>query len=259
MKNLEIVIEELKKTSDKVSQVEILQDINKQFLTEYMLKIDDDFILYPIEVEAYYYHENNFPDTCVHKYQWQQNRFGKLYFHRAGKKADAAFLYDGGGIDVCLSNSNDFFLGILIRGAWINQEEIPICTPGILTRRVVSHICKNDSIVKMTDTERAKIQELEENNQIVQLATNDKRIKTPLFQSTRFGIKPENHPEYALYKLRSLIELKEPNHPFRAKEKVVLDYIRKHINNYKNKPNAEDVRELLGYKSNWILEQLESK
>ena len=256
MKNFEIEIEKLKKTSIKASQVETLQKINKLFLTEYMLKIDDDFVLYPIEVEAYYYHENNFPDTCVHKYQWQQNRFGKLYFHRAGKNTDAAFLYDGGGIDVCLSNSNDFFLGILIRGAWINQEDIPICTPGILTRRVVSHICKNDVIVKITDTERAKIQELEENNQIVQLATNDKRIKdSTLFQSTRFGIKPENHPEYASYKLRSLIELNEPNHPFRAKEKVVLDHMRDH----KKEPSADNVRKLLGYKSKWILEQLESK
>ena len=79
MNNLEIVIEKLKKTSDKDTQIKILQEINKLFLTQYMLKIDDYFVLYPIEIEAYYYQENNFPDTCVHKYQWQQNRFCLLY------------------------------------------------------------------------------------------------------------------------------------------------------------------------------------
>lgn len=198
MNNLEIVVEKLKNTSDKEIQIKILQEINMLFLTQYMLKIDDDFILYPIEVEAYYYQENNFPDTCVHKYQWQQNRFGKLYFHRAGNKPDASFLYDGGGIDICLSNSDDFWLGILIRGAWINQEGTPVCTPGVLTRRVVFHICDDDSIVKITDKERAVIQKLEENNQIVQLAANDKRNKDSiLFQSTRFGISSDT-PESEL-------------------------------------------------------------
>ena len=256
MNNLEIMVEKLKKTSDKYTQIKILQEINKLFLTQYMLKIDDDFVLYPIEVEAYYYQENNFPDTCVHKYQWQQNRFGKLYFHRAGNKPDASFLYDGGGIDVCLSNSDDFWLGILIRGAWINQEETPVCTPGVLTRRVVFYICDDDSIVKITDKERVVIQKLEENNQIVQLAANDKRNKDSiLFQSTRFGISSDNHPEYALYKLRSLIELSEPNHPFKAKEKVVLDYMRDN----KIEPIADNVRKILGSNSNSILEKLKSE
>ena len=252
MNNLEIVIEKLKNTTDKESQIKILQEINTLFLTQYMLQIDENFVLYPIEVEAYYYQENNFPDTCVHKYQWQQNRFGKLYFHRAGKNTDASFLYDGGGIDVCLSNSDDIFLGILIRGAWINDEETPVCTPGILTRRVVFHICDDNSIAKITDRERTVIQQLEDNNQIVQSASNDKRKKdTILFHSTRFGISSDNHPEYALYKLRSLIELSEP---FKAKEKVVLDYMKD--NNIE--PIADNVRKILGSNSNSILEKLKS-
>lgn len=256
MNNLEIVIGKLKNTSDKKTQIEILQEINTLLLTQYIIKIDDDFVLYPIEVEAYYYHENNFPDTCVHKYQWQQNRYGQLYFHRAGNKTDASFLYDGGGIDVCLSNSDDFFLGILIRGAWINQEETPVCTPGVLTRRVVFHICNDNSIVKITDTERDIIQKLEENNQIVQQAYNDKRNKDSiLFQSTRFGISADNHPEYALLKLRSLIELNEPNHPFKAKEKVALDYM---IDN-NIEPIPDNIRKILGSNSNWIIEQMKSK
>ncbi len=256
MNNIEIAINKLKKTSDKELQIKILQEINTLFLTQYMLKIDDNFVLYPIEVEAYYYQENNFPDSCVHKYQWQQNRFGKLYFHRAGNKTDASFLYDGGGIDVCLSNSDDFFLGILIRGAWVNQEETPVCTPGLLTRRIVFHICDDNSIVKITGRERTVIQKLEDNDQIVQLATNDRRNKDSiLFHSTRYGISSNNHPEYALYKLRSLIELNEPNHSFRAKEKIVIDYmIDKSI-----EPTPDNIRKILGSNSNWIIEQMKSK
>lgn len=260
MNNLKTLIEKLKKESNKDSQIKILQEINTLFLTRYMLKIDDKFVLYPIEVEAYYYQENNFPDTCVHKYQWQQNRFGKLYFHRAGNKTDSSFLYDSGGFDVCLSNSDDVFFSILIRGAWINDEKVPVCTPvctsGILTERVVSHICDNNHIVKITDRERTKIQELEENNQIIQLASNDKRKKDSiLFHSTRFGISSDNHPEFAQYKLRSLIELSEPNHPFKAKEKVVLDYMKDN----KIEPIAKKVREILGYNSNSILDKLKSE
>ena len=52
MNNLEIVIEKLKNTSDKESQIKILQEINTLFLTQYMLKIDNNFVLYPIEVEG---------------------------------------------------------------------------------------------------------------------------------------------------------------------------------------------------------------
>lgn len=256
MNNLGLLTDELLKTSEKYQQVKLLQAINKCFLSEYMLEIDENFKLYPIEVEAYYYQENNFPDTCVHKYQWQQNRFGKLYFHRAGNKTDASFLFDGGGVDVCLSDSDNFFLGILIRGAWINQEEKPVCTPGVLTRRVIFHICNDDSIKKITGKEANAIRELEENSQIIQLAYDDRRNKESyLMHSTRFGINPDNHPEYASYKLRSLIELNAPSHPFRAKEKVALDYI---IDNNID-PTPDNIRKILGSNSNWIINQLKSK
>lgn len=247
------IVEELQTITDKKQQIVALQKLNTLLLTEYMLEIDQDLVLYPIEVEAYYHHKNNFPDTCVHQYQWQKNRYGKLYFHRAGKKEDAAFLFDGGGFDVCLSYSEDFYLGFLIRGAWINQEKEPICGPGLLTRRVVREICKNHEINKVTPKEALTIRELEEKDTILQPAINDPRDKeSVLFHSTRVGIKPENHPEYAPYHLRSLIELSAPNHPFRAKEKVVLDYMREH----KIEPTVENIRKLLGSNSNWILKEL---
>ncbi len=42
-----------------------LQEINALILTEYSIQIDDR-CFYPIEVEAYFYDEDAFPDNHVH-------------------------------------------------------------------------------------------------------------------------------------------------------------------------------------------------
>jgi len=253
MNNLKLLLDELLKTSVKEEQVKIQQTINKCFLTEYMLEIDKDFKIYPIEVEAYYYNVPNFPDTCVHQNELQKNRFGKLYFHRASPQKDSSFLYDGGGFDICLSDSENYYLGILIRSAWINSEEIPVCGPGLLTRRVVKYVCKDGFITKITEKEKVEVLKLEENDTVVVNTNNDKRQKdSPIFNSTRFGINPKVHPEYGLYNLRSLIELKETNHPFKEKEKAVEIYMR----NNNIEPTDDNIKQLLGSKSKAVLEKL---
>jgi len=255
MNNYNLLVNQLLKTSVKEEQVSILQKINKYFLTQYMLEIDKDFRLYPIEVEAYYYNNPNFPDTCVHQNELQRNRFGKLYFHRASPKKDSSFLYDAGGFDICLSNTDNCYLGILIRSAWINSEEIPVCGPGLLTRRVVKYICKDEFITKITEKEKEKVLKLEENDTVVVNTNNDKRQKdSPIFNSTRFGINPKVHPGYGLYNLRSLIELKEPKHPFKEKEKAVEIYMKD--NNIT--PTENNVKQLLGYASKTILDNLKT-
>lgn len=82
---------------------------------------------------------------------------------------------------------------------------------------------------------------------------NDKRQKnSPIFNSTRFGINPKVHPEYGLYNLRSLIELKEPKHPFKEKEKAVEIYMR----NNNIEPTDDNIKQLLGSKSKAVLEKL---
>jgi hypothetical protein len=73
-----------------------------------------------------------------------KNRFGKLYFHRGSSEKENSFLYDRGGFDVCLSDSDYYYFGILIRSAWINHEEKPVCGPGLLTRRIVKHISQKE-------------------------------------------------------------------------------------------------------------------
>lgn len=255
MEHIKSFVNQLCICSNKLEQVKILQEINELFLTRYMLEIDENFRLYPIEVETYYYNNTNFPDTCVHKNDLQKNRFGKLYFHRASPSKESPFLYDGGGFDICLSDSENFYLGILIRSAWINSEEIPVCGPGLLTRRLVKYICKDESISKITEKEKVAICKLEENDSIIIEATDDKRQKSsPIFNSTRFGVDPKVHPEYGYYKLRSLRELKEPNHSFKEKEKAVEIYMKDN----KISPTEENVKLLLGYASKTLLEKLKN-
>jgi hypothetical protein len=258
MDEFKIVLESLQDASDKREReriLRLLQSINECFLSRYMIEIDSSFKLYPIEVEAYYHHPG-FSDSCVHKNGLQKNRFGKLYFHRGSSEKENSFLYDRGGFDVCLSDSDNYYFGILIRSAWINNEEKPVCGPGLLTRRIVKHISQNDIIANLSDSDKEQIRNLEDKNTILVHATDDKRDKSsPLFNSTRIGISPKTHPEYAQYNLRSLIELKNPNHPFKEKEKAVETYMR---DNGKT-GTAENVKELLGYVSKSIIAKLTFK
>lgn len=205
--------------------MEILREINRMFLRKYMIQMDECFRLYPIEVEAYYYNAPHFVDTTVHRNNLQKNRFGRLYFHRAGRAEHTAFRYDRGGVDVCLS-CGEYYLGILLRSAWINAEDKPVCGPGLLTRRMVEYISGKAPLTTI-EKERSLI-ESKEALEVVCPAVDDKRDKcSPLVCGCRYGIKPENHPEFAGYELRSLIELDKPNHPFKDKKKLAIAYFQK--------------------------------
>ena len=230
-------------------------------LTEYMLKFDEGFKIYPIEVEAYYY-EENFKDECVHQNELQKNRFGQLYFHRAGKRKDHSFLFDGGGIDICLSDDETFYLGFLIRSAWINNEDTPVCGPGRLTKNIVRHICNDDTINKITEKAKVDVNKIEDRTNIVVPASEDKRKKDSIiFNATRFGISPNKN--FASCKLRSLIELKEPKHPYKDKEKVVLSYMEDNIDDIVKDYSEERIRNivtgLLGYPSKDVIEKFKKK
>ena len=256
MDAIKIIIQKLKVANDKNCIVELLSELNELFVCKYMVELDEQLKLYPIEVESYYYDEINFPDTCVHSHPKQINRYGKLYFHRAGKKDGASFLFDGGGIDVCLSDSNEFYLGVLIRGAWINDEAVPICTPGVLAREVIRKFCNDNSITKVSGEIAEQIEQLENQGGVLKLATKDVRDKESLiYKSTRFGINPKNHPEYSTYKLRTLIELSAPKHNFKAKEKVVIDFMKDN----EVEPTLDNICKVIGYRSNSILQKLKVK
>ena len=59
------------------------------------------------EIEIYYKNEGvGYIDTTMHGRERQKNNFNNLYLH-------------GAGIDICLSDSEDFYLSILIRGGYV--------------------------------------------------------------------------------------------------------------------------------------------
>jgi hypothetical protein len=250
IKNL---IEKALQSQERDKILQKLQEINHLILTECMIKIDKDLRLYPIEVEAYYYNELNFSDTTVHRNELQKNRFDKLYFHRAGSKEGSSLLYDEGGIDICLS-SGEYYFGVLIRSARVNAEEKSICGPGLLTRRIVAHVCKKeDSIIQITDEERSIIRTLEEKEGVLVQVEDDKRDKKFILNGKRFGIR-DIHKPFSEYNLRSLIELKQ--HPFKDKERMVISHF-KEIKEKGGVVTINDVVEVLGYKCKAVFDALD--
>lgn len=184
------------------NEVFILQKINELFLTKLMISIKEDLVLYPTEVEAYYNHATSFPDSCVHMNELQQNRFGKLYFHRKGKKKENAILFwNYGGIDVCIS-SGSYYLSILIRSARINSEEKPISGPCKLLWEVADRVCNEDNIQKLSEENTATLNQLEEKVVLVAADNNDRRRVNSISVTKRTGI---HKGDYVEAPLRSII------------------------------------------------------
>lgn len=246
MNNIEVLIGKLRLTNDKVSQVKILQDINTLLLTEYQFKIDDDFVLYPLEIEAYYYSQI-FEDDTVHKSDLQKNRFGKFYFHRKGTSAGNKILFVRSGIDICLSDNDAYFYGILIRSARVNNEEGIINGPQLLAQRVYRHICNNDNLSGLSDSSQSILSDFERNK--VVLIHSEIRKPSTLIHSSRIGLNSKS--QFSSLWLRSLTELSLS----KQKQKDVLAYME--YNNIELTP--DNVKKILGYTSNWIIERMKAK
>lgn len=90
-------------------QIAVLQCLCRKLITDYSIVLADTTIE-PLWVEAYYYDEERFPDRNTHLSELQKDRFGQLYFHRKGY----------GGVDICLSASEDYYLSFLLKATRIN-------------------------------------------------------------------------------------------------------------------------------------------
>ena len=111
-------ISALTKLSNRQEIVRRLQKMEEVLLNEYEVHIGK-VAIEPLLIESYYHHPDYFPDLCVHaatgsKYAQsrQKNNFMKAYIHKPFKT----------GVDVCLSNSYDFYLSFLIKNARINNK-----------------------------------------------------------------------------------------------------------------------------------------
>lgn len=129
-----------------------LQKINEKFITEYKIVINHNnrnLTIIPIETEIYFSKvlSEKPDDGMCHMNDLQKgkdkngnDRFGKLYFHRyhqKNKNDDTNTIKcTRGGVDVCISNSENYYLSILIRSAFINGTEKENLCSGI------NNICK---------------------------------------------------------------------------------------------------------------------
>lgn len=111
MEELKSLVGKLERATDEKEQIQTLQEINKTVLTKYVIQIDD-LIIEPLWVEAYYYGQKTFPDCNTHRSDKQKNRFNQVYFHEKGR----------GGLDVCLSLKDSYYLSILLKATLIYKK-----------------------------------------------------------------------------------------------------------------------------------------
>ena len=106
MNNILNRVHELIKISDRQEIVKVLQNLEKYILCNYQMRVFDNTVQMK-EIEIYYKNEGvGYIDTTMHGRERQKNNFNNLYLH-------------GAGIDICLSDSEDFYLSILIRGGYV--------------------------------------------------------------------------------------------------------------------------------------------
>lgn len=111
---------------------DMLQEICGVFLRHFCIEACG-WVIWPQEVEAYCYCQRN-PDLFVHRNILQKNRFGYLYVHRhpdnpennKGKNTPKG----RAGIDVCLSDNDDMYFGMLIRSAIATNNKITFQAQG---------------------------------------------------------------------------------------------------------------------------------
>lgn len=89
--------------------VHILQMLGDKLINDCRIEVFG-VTIEPLWVEAYCYDETHFPDYNTHRSRKQKNRFGQMYFHERGY----------GGVDICLSNSEDFCLSFLLKATLTN-------------------------------------------------------------------------------------------------------------------------------------------
>ncbi len=131
----------------KGNHLPLLQHINELLLKEYGIMTGGYLALIPKEVELYYVNRKSTPpfvdtnmqcmvDPKTNDEIWnlQSGRFGQLYFHQKGS----------GGIDVCLSDSQDYALCCTIRAAEVNGEEC--WSPLKVRNRLVEIICQHEGL-----------------------------------------------------------------------------------------------------------------
>jgi hypothetical protein len=215
----------------KDNQISLLQQINDELLSKYQLSYGNYLKIYPKDVEIYYVNKgsnNPFVDTNMHCmldpktnteiWGLQSNRFGKLYIHRKGM----------GGVDVCLSDSNDYALCCSIKSAEVNGEDI---WSGIKIRDIILKvICENNHLSDKMEA----LNLLNSNKSSQVLSLRQQPSEEYIYHIRRSSLRRRD--KYVLSPLRSLSDL--------WSKKLVINNVQK-VNLYMKAHPDENVLDVL--------------
>lgn len=240
MEQLEEKVHKLFATCKNKSPCLLLQEINALLLSQYMIRIENR-CFYPIEVEAYFYDQEAFPDNYVHRNKLQQGRFGKLYFHRKSQSREGCFLYSHGGVDICLSDNKNIYYSILIRGIRMDDGTTICNSPNKVARYILG---------KTSDIQ-TRVMELEQQVCLTR-SENDPRLNHLIIHTKRYGLTVGKSPDVARYNLRTLTEFgtQFPYNKYKGKEEIALSY----FSSLNRTIKKEEIRNLLGYVPQRFLE-----
>lgn len=119
---LEELVEKLATKSVEEEQIKILQEIGTKLINEYEICVGN-LTIEPMLVEAYYYHDKKFRDKSVYSAKDKDSNDVKYARSRQQKNRGKLFIhYNDWGIDVCLTDSDDYYLSYLIKNALVNGE-----------------------------------------------------------------------------------------------------------------------------------------
>lgn len=213
MLELKSLVSDLEKATTEQGRIELLQKINEKLLTEYAIKVGSLTIV-PLWVEAYYYHEKKFPDVTTHCRPNQKNHYEMLYQH--------AKTEINGGIDLCLSDKDDYYLSFLIKyalidGEFYSQEKIN----GMLIKTGLDIENQKDVIIEY-------------------------KRDGEIFHTQRIGLTNEKFKDLKLASM-PINEIK--NYPFDNKEKLVKTY----LDEWFMAEREKKCKELLGYRSKYVI------
>lgn len=227
MEKLKEALSLLKSLTQKSDIVKQLQKINQLVLCDYMIELPNKLLIYPLEVESYYYNEIYFPDESMHKNELQKTelRFGKFYFHRRGVlEKDNIIRGKRGGVDICLS-LDDNYLSLLIRSAIFVKDKIQ--GPSNLKEQIIN-TCNSTDIEKI---------------QIIGRAINDPRTdKTIIINTNRININKGNYTDQPLRTIVGKLTLL----PYKKKTEAFESYIKEHHLTNSKEAKTKSV-EILGY------------
>lgn len=118
-------IDQLTSCVERKEIEDALRHIAEIVLKDYILKFGETFVQL-IEIEMYYYNESCYKDTAIHKSEHQRHSYGKVYVHPSG-------------FDICLSDSDDYYLSFLVRSARVGNTEVVTSGP-INVRKAITRL-----------------------------------------------------------------------------------------------------------------------